>query len=132
MIKKSNCTLHFETQFKLSFLTPFTRSNKCLKKPLFVHLQKFYFHKVQPQLEILISKHNLYHQGIIQKKSASGSQNLKCQKWSLKWSTLVSTAIYQTTCSFTVQSALFLLFQKLPYDIRLFSDHAFFFIPRKN
>ena len=35
--------------------------------------------------------------------------------------TLVSaTAIYQTKCSFTVLSALFLFFQTLPYDSKLF------------
>ena len=62
------------------------------------------------------------YEGIIQKKSASGSWTLpclviffqnfilirKCQKWSLNRGTLVSTtAIYQTKCPFTVLSALF-------------------------
>ena len=67
-------------------------------------------------------KNTYIHQGIIQKRSASGSQMLlyieiffrnvvliwKCQKWSLNRGTLVlATAIYQTKCPFTVQSALF-------------------------
>ena len=73
-------------------------------------------------------------QRIIQKKSESGSQTLrcliffqnfiliwKCQKWSLNRGTLVSaTAIYQTKCPFAVLSALFLFFRTLPYDSRLF------------
>ena len=73
-------------------------------------------------------------QGIIQKKSASGSWTLtclkiffqnfimiwKCQKWSLNRDTTVPTnVIYQTKYPFTVQSALFLLFP-MPYDSRLF------------
>ena len=74
-------------------------------------------------------------QGIIQKKSASGSWTLpclviffqgliliwKCQKWSLNRGTLVSaTAIYQIKCPFTVLSAPFLFFRMLPNDSRLF------------
>ena len=47
----------------------------------------------------------------------------KCQKCSLNRGTLVSTtAIYQTKCPFTVLRALFLFFQTLPYDSRLFPD----------
>ena len=80
-------------------------------------------------------------QGIIQKKSASGSQKLpciviffrnfiliwKCQKGSLNRGTLVSaTAIYQTNCSFTVLSAIFLFFQMLPYDSKLFPGSKYF------
>ena len=39
----------------------------------------------------------------------------KCQKWSLNRGTLVSaTAIYQIKCPFTIQNALFLVFQMLP------------------
>ena len=74
-------------------------------------------------------------QGIIQKKSVSGSRTLPClliffrnfiliwkyQKGSLNRGTLVSaTAIYQTRCPFTVLSALFLFFWTLPYDSKLF------------
>ena len=74
-------------------------------------------------------------QGIIQKKSASGSWTLpclviffqgliliwKCQKWSLNGGTLVSaTAIYQTKWPFTVLSVPFLFFRTLPDDSRLF------------
>ena len=74
-------------------------------------------------------------QGIIQKKSASGTRMLpwlviffrnfiliwKCQKGSLNRGTLVSAnAIYQTKCPFSSLSALFLFFQMLPYDSKLF------------
>ena len=74
-------------------------------------------------------------QGIIQKKSASVSWTLPClviffrnfiliwkyQKRSLNRGTLVSeTAINQTKCPFTVLSALFMFFQTLPYDSKLF------------
>ena len=90
---------------------------------------------------------NSHGWGTIQKKSASGSRILpclkiffrnfiliwKCQKWSLNRGTLVSaTAIYQMKCTFTVLSTLFLFFQMLPYDSRLFLDGCFFFFfPRK-
>ena len=81
-------------------------------------------------------KQNVWAQGTIQKKSASGTRTLpylviflrnfiliwKCQKGSLKRGTLVSaTAIYQTNCPFTVLSALFLFFWTLPYDSKLFT-----------
>ena len=73
--------------------------------------------------------------GIIQKKSASRSQTLpclmiffqnfiliwKCQKVSLSRGTLVwITAIYETNRPFRVLSALFLFFQMLPCDSKLF------------
>ena len=73
--------------------------------------------------------------GTIQKNSVSGSRTLpylviflrnfiliwKCQKGSLNRGALVSaTTIYQTNCPFTVLSALFLFFQMLPYDSKLF------------
>ena len=73
-------------------------------------------------------------QGIIQKKSVSGSWMLpchmiffgnfiwiwKCQKWYLNKGTLVSeTVIYWMKCPFTFLSALFLFFWALPYDSRL-------------
>ena len=79
------------------------------------------------------------YQGIIQKKSASGSRTLrclviffqnfilirKCQKGSLNRGTLVSaTAIYQTKCPFTILSALFLFFQTLPNDSKLFPAYC--------
>ena len=45
----------------------------------------------------------------------------KYQKWSLNRGTFApATAIYQTKCLFTVPSALFIFFQMLPYDSRLF------------
>ena len=45
----------------------------------------------------------------------------KYQKWSLNRGTFApATAIYQMKCLFTVPSALFIFFQMLPYDSRLF------------
>ena len=109
---------------------------------LFQFENRFQKIKLEPCFWLILSSFRyfdakLMFNGIIQKKSVSGSKMLPClviffkisfwskiaKKWFLNRGTLISaTAIYQTKYPFQVLSALFLFFQMLLYNSKLLPD----------